>query len=83
MIMSVSRGSVTTVVELLSLLLSVPVCPHAGGVGLCELVQHLILFDYICVSGSLANRYEPVPLLLDESRSAPFIDVFFFPPSCF
>lgn len=37
---------------------SVPVCPHAGGVGLCELVQHLILFDYICVSGSLDNRYQ-------------------------
>lgn len=36
----------------------VPVCPHAGGVGLCELVQHLILFDYICVSGSLSNRWE-------------------------
>ncbi|XP_063062286.1 mitochondrial enolase superfamily member 1 [Engraulis encrasicolus] len=35
---------------------NVPVCPHAGGVGLCELVQHLILFDYICVSGSLENR---------------------------
>ncbi|XP_078543579.1 mitochondrial enolase superfamily member 1 isoform X2 [Lissotriton helveticus] len=34
----------------------IPVCPHAGGVGLCELVQHLILFDYICVSGSLENR---------------------------
>ncbi|XP_028825365.1 mitochondrial enolase superfamily member 1 isoform X1 [Denticeps clupeoides] len=34
----------------------VPVCPHAGGVGLCELVQHLILFDYICVSASLDNR---------------------------
>ncbi|MBN3315666.1 ENOF1 enolase, partial [Atractosteus spatula] len=34
----------------------VPVCPHAGGVGLCELVQHLILFDYIAVSGSLENR---------------------------
>ncbi|XP_070784003.1 mitochondrial enolase superfamily member 1 isoform X2 [Enoplosus armatus] len=34
----------------------VPVCPHAGGVGLCELVQHLILFDYISVSGSLNNR---------------------------
>lgn len=43
---------------LLCLLPSVPVCPHAGGVGLCELVQHLILFDYICVSGSLTNRYE-------------------------
>jgi L-fuconate dehydratase len=34
----------------------VPVCPHAGGVGLCEYVQHLALFDYICVSASLANR---------------------------
>ncbi|KAJ8010364.1 hypothetical protein DPEC_G00074300 [Dallia pectoralis] len=35
---------------------NVPVCPHAGGVGLCELVQHLILFDYISVSASLDNR---------------------------
>ncbi|XP_073691805.1 mitochondrial enolase superfamily member 1 isoform X1 [Garra rufa] len=35
---------------------NVPVCPHAGGVGLCELVQHLILFDYISVSASLNNR---------------------------
>ncbi|MEM6383620.1 MAG: enolase C-terminal domain-like protein [Pseudomonadota bacterium] len=34
----------------------VPVCPHAGGVGLCEYVQHLSLFDYIAVSGSLDNR---------------------------
>ncbi|HLZ63096.1 MAG TPA: L-fuconate dehydratase [Ktedonosporobacter sp.] len=34
----------------------VPVCPHAGGVGLCEYVQHLSLFDYICVSASLENR---------------------------
>ncbi|XP_073406974.1 mitochondrial enolase superfamily member 1 isoform X2 [Dendrobates tinctorius] len=34
----------------------VPVCPHAGGVGLCELVQHLIIFDYISISGSLVNR---------------------------
>uniref|UniRef100_A0A3B3UVW3 Mitochondrial enolase superfamily member 1 n=1 Tax=Poecilia latipinna TaxID=48699 RepID=A0A3B3UVW3_9TELE len=34
----------------------VPVCPHAGGVGLCELVQHLILFDYICVSADLSGR---------------------------
>jgi len=31
----------------------VPVCPHAGGVGLCELVQHLSLFNYIAVTGSL------------------------------
>lgn len=34
----------------------VPVCPHAGGVGLCEYVQHLSIFDYICVSGTLENR---------------------------
>jgi L-fuconate dehydratase len=34
----------------------VPVCPHAGGVGLCEYVQHLSLFDYIAVSGSLDRR---------------------------
>jgi L-fuconate dehydratase len=34
----------------------IPVCPHAGGVGLCELVQHLSIFDYIAVSGLLENR---------------------------
>ncbi|PYS47070.1 MAG: fuconate dehydratase [Acidobacteria bacterium] len=35
---------------------NVPVCPHAGGVGLCEYVQHLSIFDYIAVSGQLENR---------------------------
>lgn len=34
----------------------VPVCPHAGGVGLCEYVQHLSMFDYLRVSGSMENR---------------------------
>jgi L-fuconate dehydratase len=34
----------------------VPVCPHAGGVGLCEYVQHLAIFDYIGVGASLENR---------------------------
>jgi L-fuconate dehydratase len=34
----------------------VPVCPHAGGVGLCEYVQHLSMFDYIAVTASLENR---------------------------
>jgi L-fuconate dehydratase len=34
----------------------VPVCPHAGGVGLCELVQHLSAIDYIAISGSLEGR---------------------------
>ena len=34
----------------------VPVCPHAGGVGLCEYVQHLSIFDYVAVSGHLEHR---------------------------
>ncbi|MGC2606908.1 MAG: enolase C-terminal domain-like protein [Silvibacterium sp.] len=34
----------------------VPVCPHAGGVGLCEYVQHLSMFDYLRVSASMENR---------------------------
>jgi L-fuconate dehydratase len=34
----------------------VPVCPHAGGVGLCEYVQHLSMFDYIAVSACLDRR---------------------------
>jgi L-fuconate dehydratase len=34
----------------------IPICPHAGGVGLCEYVQHLSLFDYIAVSASLEDR---------------------------
>lgn len=34
----------------------IPVCPHAGGVGLCELVQHLSAFDFLRASGTLENR---------------------------
>ncbi len=43
-------------VLLLAANFGVPVCPHAGGVGLCEYVQHLSLVDYICISASLENR---------------------------
>jgi L-fuconate dehydratase len=43
-------------VLLLAAKFGVPVCPHAGGVGLCEYVQHLAIFDYVAVSGSLQNR---------------------------
>ncbi len=43
-------------VQLLAAKFGVPVCPHAGGVGLCEHVQHLAMFDYIAVSGSLEDR---------------------------
>ena len=41
---------------LLAAKFGVPVCPHAGGVGLCELVRHLSMFDYVAVSGALGDR---------------------------
>ncbi|MGW1799603.1 L-fuconate dehydratase [Streptomyces sp. NPDC001984] len=41
---------------LLAAKFGVPVCPHAGGVGLCELVQHLSMFDYLAVSGTTDER---------------------------
>jgi len=43
-------------VLLLAARFAVPVCPHAGGIGLCEYVQHISLIDYIAVSGSLQGR---------------------------
>jgi L-fuconate dehydratase len=47
--------------EILSVILmakkfGIPVCPHAGGVGLCEYVQHLAMIDYVCVSGTFERR---------------------------
>ncbi|GAB5554385.1 MAG: L-fuconate dehydratase [Saprospiraceae bacterium] len=47
--------------EILAILLiaakyDIPVCPHAGGVGLCEYVQHLSMIDFIAISGSMENR---------------------------
>ena len=41
---------------LLAAKFGVPVCPHAGGVGLCEAVQHLSMFDFVAVSGSRDGR---------------------------
>ncbi|WP_245599618.1 L-fuconate dehydratase [Nakamurella lactea] len=41
---------------LLAAKFGVPVCPHAGGVGLCEAVQHLSMFDYVAVSQTTENR---------------------------
>jgi L-fuconate dehydratase len=51
-------GGVNEVVAVLLLAakFGIPVCPHAGGVGLCEYVQHLAIFDFIAVSGSLDER---------------------------
>jgi L-fuconate dehydratase len=41
---------------LLAAKFGVPVCPHAGGVGLCELVQHLSMFDFVALSGTRQDR---------------------------
>jgi L-fuconate dehydratase len=55
---SCRMGGVNEVLAVLLLAekFGVPVCPHAGGVGLCEYVQHLAIYDYVAVSGSLENR---------------------------
>lgn len=54
-------GRLASINEIVAVLLlaqkfDVPVCPHAGGVGLCEMVQHVSVLDYVAVSGSLENR---------------------------
>jgi L-fuconate dehydratase len=51
-------GGVNEVIAVLLLAakFGIPVCPHAGGVGLCEYVQHLSMFDFLCVSGSMQDR---------------------------
>jgi len=41
---------------LLAAKFGIPVCPHAGGVGLCEMVQHLAMFDYAAISGTMDGR---------------------------
>jgi L-fuconate dehydratase len=51
-------GGVNEVIAVLLLAarFGVPVCPHAGGIGLCEHVQHFSMFDYVAVSGQLDGR---------------------------
>ena len=58
-------------VQLLAAKFGIPVCPHAGGVGLCEYVQHESIFDYICVSGSLEGRVTEYVDHLHEHFVAP------------
>lgn len=60
-VMQVDACRVAGIPEVLAELLlaakfGVPVCPHAGGVGLCELVQHLAIFDYLRIGTSLDGR---------------------------
>ncbi|GAB3040551.1 enolase C-terminal domain-like protein [Sediminivirga luteola] len=51
----------------------IPVCPHAGGVGLCELVQHFSFFDYAAVSGSQDGRFIEYVDHLHEHFAEPVI----------
>ena len=62
---------------------AVPVCPHAGGVGLCEYVQHLSIVDYICVSASLEGRIVEYVDHLHEHFADPVVirDGRYVPPS--
>lgn len=60
-ILQIDAARVAGVNENIAILLlaakfGVPVCPHAGGVGLCEAVQHLSMFDFIAVSGEKEDR---------------------------
>jgi L-fuconate dehydratase len=51
----------------------VPVCPHAGGVGLCELVQHLSMWDYVAVSGRIDDRVAEFVDHLHEHFETPVV----------
>jgi L-fuconate dehydratase len=60
-VVQIDAARVAGVIENIAILLlaakfELPVCPHAGGVGLCELVQHLSMFDYVAVSGAMDGR---------------------------
>jgi L-fuconate dehydratase len=60
-IVQIDAARVAGVNENLAVLLlaakhGIPVCPHAGGVGLCEMVQHLSMLDYVAVSGTWEDR---------------------------
>lgn len=68
---------------LLAAKFGVRVCPHAGGVGLCEAVQHLSMFDFVAVSGTLKGRMIEFVDHLHEHFVTP-IDVHdgsYFPPA--
>jgi L-fuconate dehydratase len=61
----------------------VPVCPHAGGVGLCEYVQHLSMFDYLAVTGTMEGRVTEFVDHLHEHFEDPVIirNARYMPPS--
>jgi L-fuconate dehydratase len=58
---------------LLAAKFGVPVCPHAGGVGLCEAVQHFSMFDFVAVSGSQDGRMIEYTTHLHEHFVSPAV----------
>ena len=68
-------GGVNEIISVLLMAakLGVPVCPHAGGVGLCEFVQHLAIFDFVCVSGTMDKRVIEYVDHLHEHFLAPVV----------
>ncbi|CAI8692839.1 fuconate dehydratase [Burkholderia pyrrocinia] len=60
-------------VVLMAAKFGVPVCPHGGGVGLCQYSQNIVLFDYIAVSGSLDRRVLEYVDHLHEHFDAPIV----------
>ena len=58
---------------LLAAKFGVPVCPHAGGVGLCEAVQHLSMFDYVALTGTTERRMIEWIDHLHENFTAPAV----------
>ena len=60
-------------VQLMAAKAGLPVWPHAGGVGLCEYVQHLSMIDYLCVSGTKEGRLIEFVDHLHEHFTAPCI----------
>ncbi len=70
-------------VLLLAARYDLPVCPHAGGVGLCEYVQHLSMIDYLCFSGTKEGRVIEYVDHLHEHFVAPCVirDAAYMPPT--
>ncbi|KQN20613.1 fuconate dehydratase [Sphingomonas sp. Leaf33] len=70
-------------VMLLAARFDLPVCPHAGGVGLCEYVQHLSMIDYLCFSGTMEGRVTEYVDHLHEHFLDPCVirDAAYMPPT--
>jgi L-fuconate dehydratase len=69
-------------VMLLAKRFDIPVCPHAGGVGLCEYINHLIMVDYIRIGASLENRVAEYVDHLHEHFAHPVVvkNAHYLPP---